>query len=59
VPPTFAIAIRVPRPSTATIAPAGIPLVLMYFDVALRDFGLMLGALALARLSEEFAEGAA
>ena len=29
-----------------------------YFDVALRDFGLMLGALALARLSEEFAEGA-
>lgn len=30
-----------------------------YFDVALRDFGLMLGALALARLSVEFAEGAA
>ena len=30
-----------------------------YFDIALRDFGLMLGALALARLSEEFAEGAA
>ena len=29
-----------------------------YFDIALRDFGLMLGALALARLSEEFAEGA-
>ena len=27
-----------------------------YFDVALRDFGLALGALALARLSEEFAE---
>ena len=26
-----------------------------YFDVALRDFGLALGALALARLSEEFA----
>ena len=26
-----------------------------YFDVALRDFGLMLGALALARLSAEFA----
>ena len=25
-----------------------------YFDIALRDFGLMLGALALARLSEEF-----
>ena len=25
-----------------------------YFDVALRDFGLALGALALARLSEEF-----
>ena len=25
-----------------------------YFDVALRDFGLLLGALALARLSEEF-----
>jgi hypothetical protein len=24
-----------------------------YFDVALRDFGLALGALALARLSEE------
>ena len=30
-----------------------------YLDVALRDFGLMLGALALARLSEEFARGAA
>ena len=30
-----------------------------YFDVALRDFGLMLGALALARLSKEFGEGAA
>ena len=30
-----------------------------YFDVALRDFGLMLGALALARLSQEFGEGAA
>jgi len=30
-----------------------------YLDVALRDFGLMLGALALARLSREFAEGAA
>lgn len=30
-----------------------------YFDVALRDFGLLLGALALARLSEEFAQGAA
>ena len=29
-----------------------------YLDVALRDFGLMLGALALARLSEEFARGA-
>lgn len=28
-----------------------------YLDVALRDFGLMLGALALARLSEEFARG--
>ncbi len=26
-----------------------------YFDLALRDFGLLLGALALARLSEEFA----
>jgi uncharacterized membrane protein YphA (DoxX/SURF4 family) len=26
-----------------------------YFDVALRDFGLFLGALALARLSEAFA----
>ena len=25
-----------------------------YFDVALRDFGLLLGALALARLSQEF-----
>ncbi len=25
-----------------------------YFDVALRDFGLLLGALALARLSEEY-----
>jgi hypothetical protein len=30
-----------------------------YFDIALRDFGLMLGALALARLSQEFAKGAA
>ena len=30
-----------------------------YFDIALRDFGLMLGALALAQLSEEVAEGAA
>jgi hypothetical protein len=30
-----------------------------YFDVALRDFGLALGALALARLSEEFARGPA
>jgi hypothetical protein len=30
-----------------------------YLDIALRDFGLMLGALALARLSEEFAEGVA
>ena len=29
-----------------------------YLDVALRDFGLLLGALALARLSEEFAQGA-
>jgi hypothetical protein len=27
-----------------------------YFDVALRDFGLALGAIALARLSEEFEE---
>jgi hypothetical protein len=26
-----------------------------YFDIALRDFGLSLGALALARLSREFA----
>jgi D-alanyl-lipoteichoic acid acyltransferase DltB (MBOAT superfamily) len=26
-----------------------------YFDIALRDFGLGLGALALARLSEEYA----
>lgn len=26
-----------------------------YLDVALRDFGLALGALALARLSEEYA----
>ena len=26
-----------------------------YFDVALRDFGLMLGAVALARLSEDYA----
>jgi hypothetical protein len=25
-----------------------------YYDVALRDFGLLLGALALARLSERF-----
>jgi hypothetical protein len=28
-----------------------------YFDVALRDFGLSLGALALARLSHEFDRG--
>ena len=28
-----------------------------YFDIALRDFGLFLGALALARLSEQFARG--
>lgn len=27
-----------------------------YLDIALRDFGLALGALALARLSEDFAE---
>ena len=27
-----------------------------YFDVALRDFGLMLGALALGRLSQEYSE---
>ena len=27
-----------------------------YFDIALRDFGLSLGALALGRLSHEFAE---
>lgn len=27
-----------------------------FFDVALRDFGLLLGALALARLSESFAD---
>ena len=27
-----------------------------YFDVALRDFGLLLGALALGRLSAEFAD---
>ena len=27
-----------------------------FFDIALRDFGLFLGALALARLSETFAE---
>ncbi|HXE12816.1 MAG TPA: hypothetical protein VN633_11890 [Bryobacteraceae bacterium] len=26
-----------------------------YFDIALRDFGLLLGALALARLSQEYA----
>ena len=26
-----------------------------YFDVALRDFGLLLAALALARLSQQFA----
>jgi hypothetical protein len=25
-----------------------------YFDIALRDFGLLLGALALARLSQEY-----
>ena len=29
-----------------------------YLDIALRDFGLMLGALALARLSKEFGKGA-
>jgi uncharacterized membrane protein len=28
-----------------------------YFDVALRDFGLFLGALALARLSQQFSRG--
>jgi uncharacterized membrane protein YphA (DoxX/SURF4 family) len=28
-----------------------------YFDVALRDFGLLLGALALARLSQQFSRG--
>lgn len=27
-----------------------------YFDVALRDFGLMLGAIALGRLSQEFSK---
>ncbi len=27
-----------------------------YFDVALRDFGLMLGALALGRLSQEYSD---
>ncbi len=27
-----------------------------YFDVALRDFGLFLGALALGRLSQEFSD---
>jgi len=27
-----------------------------YFDVALRDFGLLLGALALGRLSEIYAK---
>ena len=27
-----------------------------YFDIALRDFGLFLGALALARLSQQFAQ---
>jgi len=30
-----------------------------YLNVALRDFGLMLGALALARLGKAFGEGAA
>ena len=28
-----------------------------YFDIALRDFGLFLGALALARLSQQFSPG--
>jgi hypothetical protein len=28
-----------------------------YFDIALRDFGLLLGALALAKLSHQFARG--
>jgi hypothetical protein len=28
-----------------------------FFDVALRDFGLLLGALALARLSQQFSRG--
>ena len=28
-----------------------------YFDIALRDLGLLLGALALGRLSEQFARG--
>jgi hypothetical protein len=27
-----------------------------YYDIALRDFGLSLGALALARLSHQFAD---
>ena len=52
---------RSPRPG-----PAGVPdparrlLVLGdYFDVALRDFGLSLAALALARLAEAFPAGSA
>jgi len=28
-----------------------------YFDIALRDFGLLLAALALARLSQQYARG--
>jgi hypothetical protein len=28
-----------------------------FFDVALRDFGLLLGALALGRLSQQFSRG--
>ncbi len=34
---------------------ANLLLISGYFDIALRDFGLFLGALALARLSQQFA----
>ena len=39
----------------AYVVSAWLLLIPGYFDVALRDFGLSLGALALARLSQEYA----
>jgi len=43
-----AMAVRLPPPRR--IIPG-------YFDVALRDLGLLLAALALARLSQQFSRG--